>query len=93
MIRIAFAVLTFLAIAVFAVGLYVANSRFDAVMARVDRYVQNEAINACAESYRTETTNITTGVTTIRPMEQQVRECAWQKGVREWDGVWSDLVR
>ena len=59
---------------------------------RVDRYLDIRAIQDCTSSYRQEITDETTGVTKQRPLEQQARECAMQKGVKNWDGIWSDLV-
>lgn len=69
---------------------YVATTRFDAAMQRVDRAQDLQAIQDCAMAYQQERPNAQTGGTSTRPLEQQVRECAWLKGVK-WDGVWSDL--
>lgn len=88
--KIVFAVLFAIAIAVTGGVAYLAALRFDAALQRVDRAQDLQAIQDCAMAYRQERTNALTGVITIRPLEQQVRECAWQKGVT-WDGVWSDL--
>ncbi len=68
-----------------------ALERVDTMLAQNQRALELQAIQDCAMAYRQETTTATTGQTISRPMEQQVRECAWQKGVRTWDGVWSDL--
>ena len=74
------AIITFLAIAVFAAVAFFG-------MQRVDRYLNNVAIHDCAQDYRSSVTQ--NGQVVSRPLEQQVRECAWQKGVRNWNGVWS----
>ena len=71
-------------------GALQALQRVDTALAHQQRTLDLLAIQDCAMAYRQETTNALTGQTISRPMEQQVRECAWQKGV-EWDGVWSDL--
>jgi len=55
------------------------------------RSVDNEAIHQCAQDYHQ--TIVNEGQPTrMRPMEQQVRECAQQKGVQDYNGVWSDLL-
>lgn len=59
---------------------------------RFDRYMDLKAIQDCTSSYQQEITDETTGVVRNRPLEQQARECAIQKGVENWDGVWSDLL-
>lgn len=66
-------------------------NRVDSLIEQNKRALDLQAIQDCAVAYRQETTIATTGATISRPMEQQVRECAWQKGVRTWEGVWSDL--
>lgn len=58
---------------------------------KVDRYLDMKALHECAQDYKMEITNTETNEVKIRPLEQQVKECAWQKGVRNWEGVWSDL--
>lgn len=64
-------------------------TRVDTALANQQRNLDLQALQDCAMAYRQETTTLT-GVTISRPMEQQVRECAWLKGVK-WDGVWSDI--
>lgn len=61
---------------------------------RVDRYLDIKAIHECAQDYSQEiVVDPATNTRKIRPLEQQVKECAWQKGVRTgWEGVWSDLL-
>ncbi|CAN5131470.1 hypothetical protein BH09PAT2_BH09PAT2_04960 [soil metagenome] len=62
-------------------------------MRRVDRYLNMKAIHECAEDYRQEITDPATNTRKIRPLEQQVKDCAWQKGVHTgWEGVWGDLL-
>lgn len=56
---------------------------------RVDRFLDNLAIHDCAMDYHRETTDTETNQKVSRPLEQQVRECAWQKGAKHWNGVWS----
>lgn len=74
------AVITFIAIAVFAAVAYFGMQRYD-------NYLRNTAIHDCAQAYRIEYTE--NGRKINRPLEQQVRECVWQKGVRNWEGVWT----
>lgn len=64
-----------------------ANSAF----ARYDSYHLSQVINNCAQNYTYEVTNTDTGRITRRPLEQQVRECIYQNGIKKstWDGVWS----
>jgi type II secretory pathway pseudopilin PulG len=88
--KIIYALLFGIAIAVIGVIAYMAMVRFDAAMQRIDREQDLQAIQDCAIAYRQERTDTDTGITTIRPLEQQLRECAWLKGV-QWDGVWSDI--
>ena len=64
--------------------------RVDSALTNQQRSLDLQALQDCAMAYRQETTTTVTGVTVSRPMEQQVRECAWLKGVK-WDGVWSDI--
>lgn len=59
---------------------------------RFDRYMDLKAIQDCASSYQQSITDEETGIVRNRPLEQQARECAIQKGVENWDGVWSDLL-
>lgn len=59
---------------------------------RLDRYMDLKAIQDCTSSYQQVITDDTTGIVKNRPLEQQARECAIQKGVQDWDGVWSDLL-
>ena len=59
---------------------------------RIDRYLDIRAIQDCTSSYQQDRPDETTGVVKHRPLEQQARECAIQKGVKNWDGVWSDLL-
>lgn len=62
-------------------------------MQRIDRYLDLRAIHDCAQDYRQEIV-MDEKTKRIRPLEQQVRECAWQKGVRgDWEGVWSDNTK
>ena len=58
---------------------------------RIDRFLDNTAIDQCSAAYLRETTDGNQKIT--RPLEQQVRECAWQKGVRKWNGVWSQTSK
>ena len=73
------AIITFLAIAIFAAVAFFG-------LQRVDRHLNNVAIHDCAQDYRSST--IQNDITIYRPLEQQVRECVLQKGVQNWDGVW-----
>jgi len=59
---------------------------------KIDRYLDIKAIHDCTASYQQEITDETTGIVKKRPLEQQARECAVQKGVTNWDGVWSDML-
>lgn len=60
---------------------------------RVDRMLDLQALHDCATDYRQEIV-VNEKTTKIRPMEQQVQECAWQKGVRPaWTGIWTDLPK
>jgi hypothetical protein len=60
-------------------------------LARFDTYNTAKIIHDCAQDYSYQITNTDTGRITTRPLEQQVRECIYQKGVKKssWDGVWS----
>lgn len=63
------------------------------VLQRVDRMLDLQALHDCASDYRQEIV-VSDKITKIRPLEQQVQECAWQKGVRPaWTGIWSDLPK
>lgn len=80
-------VITIIVIALVSVGFYVS-------LQEVNRYLDLKAIHDCSLDYHTEIPGKTaTQEATFRPMEQQVRECAWQKGVKSWNGVWSDLLQ
>ncbi len=57
----------------------------------LNRQLDNEAIHDCALDYRQQYSDTNKGITIIRPLELQVRECAWNKGVRNWNGVWSGI--
>lgn len=60
-----------------------------------NRALDLQAINDCTTSYRQEIVEASDSATQkiiSRPLEQQARECTTQKGVENWDGVWSDLV-
>jgi hypothetical protein len=59
---------------------------------QVNRRLDLQAIHDCSQDYRQE---FNTGETTkvSRPLEQQVKECAWNKGVRGWVGIWSGLPK
>lgn len=60
---------------------------------RVDRYLDMKAVHECAQDYQQEIVDPATNIRKIRPLEQQVKDCAWQKGVRKgWEGVWGDLL-
>lgn len=57
-----------------------------------NRYTDVLAINACTQDYRQQITKDDKTVIT-RPLEQQATECAYNKGVKTWTGVWSDLPK
>jgi hypothetical protein len=60
------------------------------VFARFDTYMNVKIVHDCAQDYRSDLVNQDTGRTVSRPLEQQVRECSWQKGLKTgWEGVWS----
>lgn len=62
---------------------------FSLVLNEYRRDINAKIIHECAQDYKNEIT-INEKTKVIRPLEQQVRECAWQKGVRPaWEGVWS----
>lgn len=79
-----------LIIIVIGIGLFVYLGYMG--LTKVDRYLDLKALHECAQDYRMEITNPETNEVKIRPLEQQVKDCAWQKGVRNWEGVWSDLL-
>jgi hypothetical protein len=60
---------------------------------KADRYLNNQALHDCAMDYRMQISASDSASVKFRPMEQQVKECAWNKGVRGWTGVWSDLTK
>ena len=73
--------------ATLGVAYFVASNTFT----RYDAYNTTRIIHECAQDYHYEITNEDSGRVTIRPLEQQVRECVYQKGIKKstWDGVWS----
>lgn len=72
------------------VSLYLGFSLASNALSQRDQEIKSRIIHECAQDYRVETVNTTTGKTVFRPLEQQVRECIWQKGIRSgWEGVWS----
>lgn len=52
-----------------------------------EQVYRQQVITTCMERY-SQTVETETGTIT-RPLEQQVRECTWQLGVRDWNGIWS----
>ncbi len=80
------------ALAAFCGVSYLAYLRAGSIISEYNRYLDNEAIHECATDYRMQIADTKTGITYSRPMEQQVRECAYLKGVKNYKGVWSDLV-
>lgn len=73
--------------ATLGVVFFVASTTFT----KFDSYNTAKIIHDCAQDYHYEITNSDTGRVTVRPLEQQVRECIYQKGIKKstWDGVWS----
>lgn len=61
-------------------------------VSQANRYLDLQAIHDCSQDYRREYKESET-VRMVRPLEQQVRECAWNKGVRGWVGIWSGLPK
>ncbi len=57
-----------------------------------NRYTDVLAVHDCAQDYKQE---IVVSETTkkIRPLEQETHDCAYQKGVKNWTGIWTDLVK
>lgn len=76
--------LVILSIVVFGVVAFFAINRFD-------RFMDIKAIHDCAQDYRQEITD-SNGKVVSRPMEQQTHDCAFQKGVKNWTGIWTDLT-
>ena len=80
------AVFAFLWLLTLGVVFFVASNAFG----RADQYLKSQMVHDCSADYMSQTVNTETGRTVIRPLEQQVRECIYQKDTKqEWTGVWS----
>lgn len=78
---------------IFAIGITAFAAVVFLGLQRVDRMLDLQALHDCSADYRQEIV-VNEKTTKIRPMEQQVQECAWQKGVRPaWTGIWTDLPK